>query len=38
MTVRWKPLVFLSGVFLIVGMIGVPPSSSPWCHTRLRTF
>ena len=23
MTVRWKPLVFLSGVFLIVGLIGV---------------
>jgi cellulose synthase operon protein C len=23
MTVRWKPLVFLSGVFLIVGVIGV---------------
>ena len=23
MTVRWKPLVLLSGVFLIVGLIGV---------------
>ena len=23
MTVRWKPLVFLSGLFLVVGLIGV---------------
>ena len=23
MTVRWKPLLFLSGVFLVVGLIGV---------------
>ena len=30
MTVRWKPLVFLSGVFLIVGLIGLVWALAWW--------